>query len=112
MKDAIDRNLRGQELAAQVTHLNGHQNQIRFIIFQKCWFFMILSISLSGLISILKYVALFGVLGFCFEVVLWATYFIRHGSASAYPGLPAWFDVQIRRRVMALGRNASRFSRP
>lgn len=112
MSDEIPRGLRGPALAEYVPHLNGHQRSPRFIIFEPFWFYMILSGALMGLIPLLKTVALVGLLGACFEAILWAICFARTGKPTAYPGLAAWLDVQVRRRLMGVGRSASRLGRP
>ena len=106
------RNLRGEQLAKQILHLNGHQDQPKFVFFQPIWFFMILSISLTGLIAILKYVAIAGLLGFFFELTIWFIYFVRTRRIKAYPGLKAWFSIQVRRYLMTGGRKGGVLSRP
>lgn len=107
-----ERNLRGKELARQVLHLNGHQEEVKFVFFQPAWFFMILSISLSGLVPLLKYVALAGLLGALFELALWSWYFARTRRFNGYPGLKPWLLIQVRRHFMHLGRSAGVLSKP
>ena len=112
MSREIKRGLRGKALAEQVPHLNGHQYEPRFIVFQQYWFYMIASAVLMGLIPVLKTVALIGILGTLFEASLWCFYFIKTGKVNGYPGLKAWLDIQLRRRLMGVGRSASRLGRP
>lgn len=107
-----ERNLRGKELAKQIINLNGHQQPARFIFFHPAWFFMMLTISISGLVSILSKVALAGLVGFLFELSIWSWYFVRTKDYRAYPGLKAWLSIQIRRYLMPLGRSAGTLSKP
>lgn len=107
-----ERNLRGKKLARQVLHLNGHQNHPKFILFQPVWFFMILSFAMSGVISILSWVALLGLLGFLFELCLWGWYYATTRRVMAYPGLTAWFNIRVRRQLMQYGRSAGILSQP
>lgn len=112
MAQEIPRGLRGSALAGLVPNLNGHQYEPRFIVFEQYWFYMILSGVLMGIIPIAKTVAIFGCLGALFEACLWGCYFIRTGRAKGYPGLKAWVNIQIRRRLMGVGRSAGRLGRP
>jgi hypothetical protein len=107
-----ERNLRGRDLARQILHLNGHQDEPRFVFFEPVWFFMIISISLSGFISILTYVALLGVIGFAVELSIWGWYWYATGRYDGYPGLKSWLSVQVRRRLMTVGRSAGVLSKP
>lgn len=107
-----ERNLRGRDLSRQILHLNGHQDTPRFIFFQPMWFFMILSTALSGLVPIVKYVALVGLLGLLLELSLWTWYFVTTRKLSAYPGLMAWLSVRSRRLFMRYGRGAGILSKP
>lgn len=107
-----ERNLRGKLLAKQVLNLNGHQNDIRFVFFNPIWFFMIISGILAGLIPLLKYVAIIGLLGALFELVVWIRYFIATKRFNAYPGLKPWLMIKVRRNLMTYGRSSGRLSEP
>lgn len=107
-----ERNLRGKELSRQVLYLNGHQDSPKFVFFNPVWFFMIISVGLAGVISIMTYVAMAGIAGLLFELALWGWYFFRTRRFNAYPGLSAWFNICVRRLLMPYGKSAGVLSKP
>lgn len=106
------RNLRGKKLAKEIHNLNGHQNELKFIVFHPIWFAcLVLAIVSFGFpfLSIFRYIAFIGLI---VEISIWCMYFMKTRELNAYPGLLAWLDIQKRRLIMNSTRLASRLGYP
>lgn len=107
------RHLRGDDLAQHMVRLNGHQQPLRFLLFQPYWApMLILPIPFMGMMPMLKSVALVAALGVLLEIGLWGYYSIRHQSIKAYPGLHTVLRIFIRTYLSPTGRPGSPMGRP
>jgi len=112
VKFDYQRNLRGADLAKEVLHMNGHQDDVRFIAFEPLWLGLMLLGSLSVVIPPLIYVFYAGLLGTAVEIAVWGIYFARTRNPKAYPGIKAYLDIKLRRVIMEHGRIGSNLGRP
>lgn len=106
--------LRGDELAKNLVHFNGHQKKLRIAkFFEPIWLAMvIIPMPFMTMLPILKSIIIIGLIGIAFEMGLIVYFMIKHKRVDAYPGLDILWSQLVKRTLMVNGRPGSDHSKP